>query len=282
MAGGSFNGRIRSLGLRDGGSIPSPPIMRTLVVGDIHGRIEALQEVLVLCKFNYDVDTLVCLGDVADGDVGVKQCFNELLKIKNLIMVIGNHDQWFLEWATNRDPGTLNMLWWNQGGQHTAASYEFKKSNVPQEHITLLQNAKPFAIVDSMIFVHGGFDPSHDIVLQAPYALMWDRQLIRVAQDTPIINPWTRTPYKHIFVGHTTVQIIKNDSWYTTPLTFNNLTMVDTGAGWNGRLTVMDISTKEYWQSKVQTPGPSKKLIKSLFFKTKKTPLTKKVEARLA
>lgn len=28
-----------------------------------------------------------------------------------------------------------------------------------------------------------------------------------------------------------------------------NVWNIDTGAGWSGKLTIMDIDTKEYWQS---------------------------------
>ena len=29
--------------------------------------------------------------------------------------------------------------------------------------------------------------------------------------------------------------------------------MIDTGAGWEGRLTIMDIETKQFWQSDLVT-----------------------------
>lgn len=38
--------------------------MKSYAIGDIHGRIEALKEVLNKCKFNYKIDKLIILGDV--------------------------------------------------------------------------------------------------------------------------------------------------------------------------------------------------------------------------
>ena len=39
------------------------------------------------------------------------------------------------------------------------------------------------------------------------------------------------------------------------PIRFNNVYCLDTGGGWDGKLTIMDIDTEEYWQSKKQEPG---------------------------
>ena len=54
-----------------------------------------------------------------------------------------------------------------------------------------------------------------------------------------------RSLCKDIFVGHTTTEI------YNTlqPIHVCNVWNIDTGAGWSGKLTIMDIDTKEYWQS---------------------------------
>ena len=43
------------------------------------------------------------------------------------------------------------------------------------------------------------------------------------------------------------------------PITFNNLTMMDTGAGWNGTLSIMNVESKEFWISKIQKPPGDKK-----------------------
>ena len=67
--------------------------MNTFVIGDIHGRIEALQEVLLSSTFDYDKDKLIILGDIVDGGANSKDCVDELLKIKNTVFVLGNHDQ---------------------------------------------------------------------------------------------------------------------------------------------------------------------------------------------
>ena len=65
---------------------------RSFVIGDIHGAYPALRQCLELCKFDYNSDLLICLGDVCDGWPQVKESVEELLKIRNLIYIMGNHD----------------------------------------------------------------------------------------------------------------------------------------------------------------------------------------------
>jgi len=69
--------------------------MKKFVVGDIHGNYKALLQVLERSGFNKEEDMLISLGDIADGWSQVSECVTELLKIKNLIVIRGNHVLWF-------------------------------------------------------------------------------------------------------------------------------------------------------------------------------------------
>lgn len=55
---------------------------RTFAMGDIHGAHKALVQCLERCNFNNEIDTLIQLGDVADGWSETYECVEELLKIK--------------------------------------------------------------------------------------------------------------------------------------------------------------------------------------------------------
>ena len=67
--------------------------MRTLVLGDIHGGFLALKQVLRRAKFDYKHDTLICLGDVADGWEETAEALDFLIeKVQKLIFIRGNHD----------------------------------------------------------------------------------------------------------------------------------------------------------------------------------------------
>ena len=66
--------------------------MKKYVIADIHGNYKALKQVLKKSKFNYKKDFLIILGDVVDGYSCSFEVVEELIKIKNKIFIIGNHD----------------------------------------------------------------------------------------------------------------------------------------------------------------------------------------------
>ena len=215
--------------------------MKTFVIGDIHGTYKALVQCLKRSGFDHARDRLIVLGDVCDGYQDVKQCFDELLKVKNLDFILGNHDFWAREWATR---GIKEDVWLTQGGDNTVASYADK--GMPPAHVELLQNAHPYLEWDNRLFVHGGFDPGKPLPEQSLETLIWDRNLINDAWKKYRRGEDHRyTQFKEIFLGHTPTQLFN----LSRPLKVCNVWDMDTGAGWAGRLSIMDVRTKEYWQS---------------------------------
>jgi len=81
--------------------------------------------------------------------------------------------------------------------------------------------------------------------------MMWDRELIQAAiywnKQAPKTGVMHKVKdYDEVFIGHTTT------SWFDPslkPLHVSNVWDLDQGAGWEGKLTIMDIDSKEYWQS---------------------------------
>jgi len=215
--------------------------MKTYAIGDIHGAYKALMQCFKRSKFDYAKDRLIVLGDICDGYPQVKQCFDELLKIKHCDYIIGNHDLWALDWATK---GIEEAIWLKQGGLNTIASYNSK--GMSQAHIDLLKNAQHYIELDSRLFVHGGFEPTRPIEKQNLQTLVWDRDLLYKAQKKYLTDPdFKFADYDEIFVGHSTTEMFDS----LEPLNFCNLWNLDTGAGWSGKLTIMDVETKKYWQS---------------------------------
>lgn len=209
--------------------------MRTFVMGDIHGAFKALKECLEKSNFDYDSDKLICLGDIGDRSPDVIECIDEILKIKNLVYIRGNHDQWLINWFSgeNADP-----MWLCQGGKVTMDAYVRNESKI-SEHWKFLKRSRLYFIDDeNRIFVHGGFDPNVSIEKNEADYLLWDRTFIKKK------NLCNIKEYKEIFVGH-------NNIWYISevPIRHTNIWFMDTGAGGNGRLSIMDIDTKEVWQS---------------------------------
>ena len=224
--------------------------MRRLVLGDIHGAYKALLQVFKRANFDYKKDKIIFVGDLCDGWFHTKEVIDELIKIKNLVYVYGNHDIWLLEYLTK---GKAPNIWLSQGGQYTFD--QFKNLKNKKKYIHFLERGKYYHIEDKdKIFVHGGLqsyiipveEQQKDVLLWDRY--MWEQACFAEKEDLLFKNPW-----KEIYIGHTSTRIVQYDkkAHGDKPMKSRNVWNVDTGAGWAGKLTLMDIDTKEYWQSDV-------------------------------
>jgi serine/threonine protein phosphatase 1 len=210
---------------------------RTFVIGDIHGAYRALRQCLESASFDHEHDTLICLGDVADGWPETRSCIDELLKIKNLVYVLGNHDFWTLEWM---ETGAIEEIWYHQGGKATIDSYP---DEVHPSHMRLLKNALPYYISDNRIFVHAGIDPKKPLEHQGLNIFLWDRNLARTALDFYLDDITGKlTTFDEVYIGHTPVPFGK-------PIQSCEVWLMDTGAGWSGPLSMMNVETKEIFIS---------------------------------
>jgi serine/threonine protein phosphatase 1 len=215
--------------------------MKRFVIGDIHGRVNALEQCLERSGFDMDNDLLICLGDVCDRGRFVKESFDLLLKIKNLKYILGNHDKWFLEWASKsvEDP-----FWIFNGGKETVKSYN---EGVPDNHLNLLKDAPWYYVLDNRLFVHAGLNPKKPLKKQSENDLMWSRDFVRTALDDREQGVNRRlTSYDEVYLGHTPTTNYDN---HEEPILINGVWLMDTGAGWGDKLTIMDVDTKEFWQS---------------------------------
>ncbi len=214
-------------------------------------------------KFNYEKDTLIVLGDIADGGYNTSEVIEELLKIKNLIYIIGNHDEFFMNHISS---GWTKKIWINQGGANTLNSYggkvipgenfmrepikiDTRGVNVPVTHQEFFNKGVYYYIdKENRCFVHAGFNPAiSKMESQSKYDLTWDRNLIQYCKKGKKIKQ-----FKEVFIGHSTTEYINKT---TLPVNYQNLWCLDTGAGWTGKLTIMNVDTKKYWQSKKQEPA---------------------------
>lgn len=217
--------------------------MSNYVMGDIHGGYLALEQCLERCKFDYQNDTLIQLGDIIDGNrPDWILCMKELQKIKNLILIKGNHDQWLREYL---ETGVAKQIWLSQGGQCTLDVYlkGLDDGIITEDEVRAFFNkqVRYYLDDDNRLFVHGGIKYGHktDIAME----LMWNRDMWESAvlgyQQMKTKN------YKEIFIGHTSTLYFNEE----LPMNKFNIWNLDTGAGGGGRLTIMNVDTKKYWQS---------------------------------
>ena len=269
---------------------------RTLVIGDIHGALKALIQVLERCGYNHKEDQLIFLGDYVDGWSESAELVEYLIQLKEEaeikpIFIKGNHDAWCQEWLNT---GLKKDMWVMQGGQATLDSYIKTGLLVKQEHRDFFNSLHNYYVdEENRGFVHGGFRSKNGLGHEAYESdYYWDRTLWEIAvavhhnyigtilepESTDFDEFYRPLPYrfekhKEVYIGHTSTT-----NWMarehlpekkygqvsgtpiSVPMNRCNVWNMDTGCGWNGRLSIMDIDTKEVWQSDfVKTLYPNEK-----------------------
>lgn len=246
---------------------------KTFVIADIHGGLLALKQCIERANVSPG-DTIIFLGDYVDGWSESAQVIEYILELKkdhNCITILGNHDAWCRDWLIS---GASPQIWLKQGGQATVDSYINSKLLADKRHLQFFQECKLFYIdKENRGFVHGGFSDPRGLGWERYKAdYYWDRSLIQDAIQVHNLTNNFDNFHKEVYVGHTTVsfwlqddngKIKTTDNWRRDdikPLILKNVIGLDTGAGHEGKLTIMNVETKEYWQSdKVSTLYPNEK-----------------------
>ncbi len=238
--------------------------MKTFVIGDIHGGLKALRQVLKKVQVN-PKDTLVFLGDYVDGWSESAQVIDfliELNKKHQCIFIKGNHDLWCENWLRT---GEGETIWLAHGGKETKKSYNTYSEKQKQKHLAFFQQMKPYYIDNkNRLFIHAGFTSMHGVEKETfKLNYHFDRTLWETALATDKsltenskLYPKRFSHYSEIYIGHTPT-IHYNSS---IPINALNLWNIDTGAAFTGYLTIMNIDSKEFWQSDpIKTLYPNEK-----------------------
>ncbi|HEX6851304.1 MAG TPA: metallophosphoesterase [Candidatus Polarisedimenticolaceae bacterium] len=165
--------------------------MATHAIGDVHGNLPALVEVLEhLRREARPADTVVFLGDYIDRGPDSKGCIDAILRFRResdaeVVCLMGNHEEWFLE--TLRDPRRHSWLL-GMEGLDTIRSYSTEAADLlreaalqaghalfggecelpygaffdllPADHVEFFEGLQVFRKTDDGIFAHGGLDPA--------------------------------------------------------------------------------------------------------------------------
>lgn len=227
---------------------------RTLVIGDIHGGLRALIQVLDKVNLSKE-DRLIFLGDYVDGWSESASTIEYLIQLDSkydCIFIKGNHDKWCEDWLRTKE---ANSIWLFHGGQSTVDSYFNYNESELQNHLNFFESMLNYYIDDEQkLFIHAGFSSMHGVEKE-PYEsnYSWDRTLLEMALILDKTNLSEESPfypkrlkhYSKVFIGHTPTTNYGIDS----PIITQKLIDVDTGAAFKGKLTIMNTQTHEYWQS---------------------------------
>jgi serine/threonine protein phosphatase 1 len=226
---------------------------KTWVFGDIHGSYKGLNQIFEKASISKG-DTIISLGDIADGYSQVPECVQLLLDMQkdyNMIFIRGNHDEWCFDWMRF---GSAHNIWINQGGKSTKEAYEINFHLKDTHCFEFFARQVNYYIDDqNRGFVHGGYTSNEGLGHESTQAeYYWDRDLFSTAmsgaRSYALGNaelPKQLRAHKEIFIGHTSTI-----NWGTTsPINACNVWNLDTGAGWGGVATIMNVDTKEFFQS---------------------------------
>jgi serine/threonine protein phosphatase 1 len=179
--------------------------MATIAVGDIHGNLPALADLLgQIAGEAGDGDTVVFLGDYIDRGTHTKACVDAILAFQretkaDVVCLCGNHEDWLLRtlhdygrhsWLLGMEaldtiwsysPAAANVLREAVSaagiglvGHHMALPYDVFFDAVPKAHLRFFESLVSYHQTLDCLCVHGGVDPRvshmHD---QTREALTW-------------------------------------------------------------------------------------------------------------
>ena len=198
-------------------------------------------------------DQLIFLGDYLDGWSEGPQVIELLMALSTQYscrFIRGNHDALCLDYLKH---GKAPQQWVLHGGQSSIDAYKHCSSAQIQRHIEFLEQLENYIEAEDNLYVHAGFShpkgPAEEFHAHMVY---WDRSLWETARAAHELNdkdswqyPERLKLYKEIYIGHTPVQRIGA----SIPFRASNVWNVDTGAAFQGTLSIINIETKAFWQS---------------------------------
>lgn len=210
---------------------------RVYVVSDIHGCASILKRNLQRINFSYKRDKLIIVGDIADGANELEELANLLLKVKNLIVVLGNHDLFLKSFVEN---GKVGLKWLGIGGHDTLK--QIINFNLIEKYKQILLNGVFYYEYNDCMFIHGGFNHKRSLEQQKKLPLTYNRslqtfvkQLHNCGKKLKLLG---REHIKHFFFGHTPHK--------KAPLKLSNCTYLDSGVLSTGKLCVYDLISGDY------------------------------------
>jgi serine/threonine protein phosphatase 1 len=225
------------------GRRPSLPAgLRIYAVGDIHGRLDLLNE--LLSQIDHDIalhpttrPIFVFLGDYVDRGPASRETIDRLIehaKTHECQFLKGNHELIALKCLS--DPSLFDR-WMRLGGIETLVSYGVAPASgkqivelqaafhsaLPQGHLRFFRDLQTTFTCGDFFFAHAGVKPRVELSRQAENDLLWIREeFLTSNEDFGKIVVHGHTPTHDVEVGPNRINI-------------------DTGAFATGRLTCLVI-----------------------------------------
>ena len=201
---------------------------KTFIIGDIHGCLSMLKNLLDKIDWVPDTDRLIFLGDYIDRGENPKGVVDYILSLVEasckIDLLLGNHEVMLMDYleGKGRDMYLLN------GGITTVASYragrlEDQEPLVSREHISFYRALRHYIELEDYYVVHAGFRPGIPVKDQSHEDMVWIR-------DRFVYSDYDFG--KKVIFGHTP---------FPEPLVQGNKIGIDTGAVYGNRLTCLEL-----------------------------------------
>lgn len=226
---------------------------RQFVIGDIHGAFKALEQLMQ--KINpQKEDQFIFLGDYVDGWSQSAEIISWLIRFSrdhDSVFLRGNHDEDCRQWLQS---GEIKESWLAHGGEATLESYHKLSAAEQQQHLEFFHSLKYyFADNSNRLFVHAGFANRRGPKFEHHESnFFWDRTLWETAlalnPSMPVDSvfyPKRLLLFSEIYIGHTPTTGYNSD----TPMNAANVWNIDTGAAFYGKLSAIEINSKDILQS---------------------------------
>jgi diadenosine tetraphosphatase ApaH/serine/threonine PP2A family protein phosphatase len=209
---------------------------KTFVIGDIHGQLGMLKNLMEKIPWRPNKDALVFLGDYVDrgpDSRGVVDYILSLSRNYSLIRcVLGNHEGMLLDYLE----GVNKDLYLANGGLSTLMAYKgeggggsvLDLNEIVSDHKAFYDSLKLYFEIEGYYLVHAGFRPGVPMALQTKTDMMWIRE--------PFISS-TFDFGKKIVFGHTP---------FHEPFVMKNKIGIDTGAAYGRRLCCLELPAEKF------------------------------------
>jgi len=204
----------------------------TFAIGDVHGCLSKLEELLGRCGAyaGRRPHRFVFLGDYIDRGHDSRGVIHRLRRMGrerpgDIVCLMGNHEEILL--SAVDDPA--DVPWWmDNGGGTTLASYGVRRvEDLPADDIAWIRNL-PLCYDDGLrFFVHAGINPDAPLDRQDRETVLWTRKHAPDAFD----------PGRFIVHGHTPLQS-------HIPELHPHRLNLDTGAVYGGQLSAAAFTTE--------------------------------------
>ena len=212
----------------------------TYVISDVHGCYDKFTRLLETIRFS-ESDTLYILGDLVDrGEGGIKLML-DVMKRKNVICLVGNHDWTMASLLGNRrriieqigKEQTLGLfeLWFSDGGETTYKSFMALDAETQR---TVLEYVSEMGFIKELTVNGNRFFMAHTVPEYDPSVPLTDRP----AEDFIYGEPDYEIEYlpgTTIITGHTPTGLI-DPAYHGRIWKGNGHIAIDCGAVFDGRL----------------------------------------------